>query len=71
MKWLEDRPSVLHAQIHPLAVGVPAASPQVRRPAHRTSTLQNVMRTDAALRFAWPWNTASMLLPSGSRTKAA
>jgi hypothetical protein len=32
---------------------------------------QNVILTDAALRCAAPWYTASMLLPSGSRTNAA
>ena len=32
---------------------------------------QNVTVTEGALRFASPWKTASMLLPSGSRTKAA
>ena len=41
-----------------------------RRGRNRDGT-QNVMRTEAALRLASPWYTASMLLPSGSRTKAA
>lgn len=33
--------------------------------------VQNVTLTEAALRFAAPWYTASMLLPAGSITKAA
>ena len=45
--------------------GTPAAGRDDERPT------QNVMCTDAALRFASPWKTASMLLPSGSSTKAA
>ena len=33
--------------------------------------LENVIKTDGAERFEGPWNTPSMLLPSGSNKKAA
>ena len=55
------------------SIGSPRPSSCVDWPARRRADphVQNVIFTDAALRCASPWNTASMLLPSGSSTNAA
>ena len=59
-----------HGQVCQLP-GLPRQRRRLTARRSSRSSDQYLIRTEAALRSASPWNTASMLLPSGSSTNAA